>query len=248
MRNRMKLLAAPALALLLAAWMARGVSAGRAPASLPELRAAFERPPDDSRIMMRWWWFGAAVEKPELERELRAMKQGGIGGVEIHPVYPLTLDDPAHNLLNLPYLSPGFLEAVRFANATARSLGLRVDLTLTSGWPYGGPHTTVSEASARLRIERVPVTAGTTSLTSPAIGAGEKFVAAFLGSRRLEESGGAVALPKDASGTVTFFIASLTKQAVKRPAAGADAQIEGRDIETRRAAHHQCRDQVCCHS
>jgi len=39
--------------------------------------------------MMRWWWFGPAVTKPELEREMRLMKEGGIGGFEVQPVYPL---------------------------------------------------------------------------------------------------------------------------------------------------------------
>ena len=32
--------------------------------------------------MVRWWWFGPAVTKPELEREMRAMEAGGIGGFE----------------------------------------------------------------------------------------------------------------------------------------------------------------------
>ncbi len=61
---------------------------------IQDLRRAFANPPNDSRIMMRWWWFGGAVSQPELERELRAMKAAGIGGVEIQPVYPVALDDP----------------------------------------------------------------------------------------------------------------------------------------------------------
>jgi len=44
------------------------------------LQRDFDQPPDDSRIMMRWWWFGPAVTKPELEREMKLMKDGGIGG------------------------------------------------------------------------------------------------------------------------------------------------------------------------
>ena len=39
--------------------------------------------------MMRWWWFGPSVTKAELERELKTMRDGGIGGVEVQPVYPL---------------------------------------------------------------------------------------------------------------------------------------------------------------
>jgi len=129
---------------------------------------------------MRWWWFGPAVEKRELERELRVMKEGGIGGVEIQPVYPLTLDDPARGLVNLPYLSDGFLDAVRFANDKARELGMRVDITLGSGWPYGGPHTPVDLASARLRVERLAVPANAGTVAMPKTAEGEKFVAAFV--------------------------------------------------------------------
>jgi hypothetical protein len=116
--------------------------------ALAELKRAFERPPDDARIMMRWWWFGPAVTKAELEREMRLMKEGGIGGFEVQPVYPLVLEG------NLTYLSPEFLEALRFTGEKARELGLRMDLTLGSGWPFGGPHIPLAKAAGRLRVER----------------------------------------------------------------------------------------------
>jgi hypothetical protein len=96
-------------------------------------------PPPDSRPMMRWWWFGPSVVDSELSRELHGMQAAGIGGVEIQPVYALALDDPKHGIRNLPYLSPDFLDRVHFAATTARALGMRVDITLGSGWPYGGP-------------------------------------------------------------------------------------------------------------
>src|ERR1035437_7505235 len=127
-------------------WFALALSAGpisppaAPPASIADLRRAFAPPPDDSRPMMRWWWFGPAVTTPELEREMRLMKEGGIGGFEVQPVYPLALDDSAKGFRNLPYLSPEFLDALKFAGAKAKELGLRMDLTLASGWPYGGPH------------------------------------------------------------------------------------------------------------
>ena len=92
-------------------------------------------------MMVRWWWFGPAVTKPELEREMRSMKEGGIGGFEVQPTYPLTLDDPQRGLRNFPYLSDEFLDDLRFTAEKAHDLGLRFDLTLASGWPFGGPHT-----------------------------------------------------------------------------------------------------------
>src|SRR5438477_11728800 len=106
--------------------------------TISDLQTGFEQPPNDAKIMMRWWWFGPAVTKPELEREMRLMKEGGIGGFEVQAVYPLSPDDPAKGIKNLPFLSDEFIDALRFVSAKARELGLRMDLTLGSGWPYGG--------------------------------------------------------------------------------------------------------------
>src|SRR6186713_1298064 len=72
-------------------------------APIDDLQRSFLSPPDDSRIMMRWWWFGPAVTKAELEREMRLMKEGGIGGFEVQPLYPLLPDDPNTQFRNLPY-------------------------------------------------------------------------------------------------------------------------------------------------
>ena len=41
---------------------------------------------------------------------MRLMKEGGIGGFEIQPVYPVVLDDPAAGFVTHPYLSDAFLE------------------------------------------------------------------------------------------------------------------------------------------
>src|SRR5579883_2558805 len=111
--------------------------------SIDTVRQAFPSPPPEARPMVRWWWFGAAFTKPELEREIVQMKADGFGGFEVQPVYPLVLDDPAHNLINLPYMSDGFLDALRFVAQVARREHMRFDLTLCSGWPYGGPHISI---------------------------------------------------------------------------------------------------------
>src|SRR5690349_16653317 len=98
------------LALILAACLSARAQ------NVNELQRGFEHPPDDARIMMRWWWFGPAVTKTELEREMRLMKEGGIGGFEVQPVYPLALDDATTGIKNLPFLSDEFIEALRFVN------------------------------------------------------------------------------------------------------------------------------------
>ncbi|MFL6551573.1 MAG: glycosyl hydrolase, partial [Povalibacter sp.] len=98
--------------------------------------------------MMRWWWFGPAVTDAELDREITAMKAGGFGGFEVQPVYALTTDDPSSGIVNLPYLSEPFIAALRHANETAARLGMRMDVTIGSGWPFGGPHVPMTEAAS----------------------------------------------------------------------------------------------------
>ena len=198
------------------------------PTTVGEVRLGFERPPDDARIMMRWWWFGSAVTKPELEHEMVQMKQGGIGGFEVQPVYPLALDDPATGFRNLPYLSDDYLDALKFTNDKARELGLRVDITLGSGWPFGGPHIPVTEAAGKLRVERVSIRAGIASVAVPAMGNGEKLLGAFLGMRPVGDiRDGRLYLPADLGGNpqVIFFISSRTGMQVKRPAVGAEGFV-----------------------
>ena len=203
-----------------------------------ELQRNFNQPPDDSRIMMRWWWFGPAVTKPELEREMKLMKEGGIGGIEVQPTYPLSLDDEKAGIKNFKFMSPEFLDALNFTAEKAKELGLRMDLTLGSGWPYGGPQFPPSEAAGRLRTVNVSITAGKSSVPLPKVRDGEKVFAAFIGPMQNVKAGenpfkeveirdNAAQLPADLGGQtqVTFFIASQTKMKVKRAAYGAEGFV-----------------------
>ncbi|MDR3727746.1 MAG: glycosyl hydrolase [Terracidiphilus sp.] len=197
------------------------------------LYRGFQNPPDDARIMMRWWWFGPAVTKPELQKELETMRGAGIGGVEIQPVYPLLLDDESKGIRNLSYMSPEFLDAVSFANKTAQSMGMRVDITLGSGWPYGGPKTTLALSAGRLKVIFLPITAA--KFTPPTLADGDNILAAFAvtGTEKSFDPASAQRINLEtgtipaAAGTRTalVFVASHTRQAVKRAAAGAEGFV-----------------------
>ncbi len=153
-------------------------AASTATPSLAVIHAAFANPPNDTRPMVRWWWFGPAVVKPEIQRELQQMKADGIQGAELAFEYAEVLDDPAKGLKNLPFLSPEMLDDVTYAQAEGRKLGLRIDLTLGSGWPYGGPNTPLSEAITDIRVTQVPVPAGAASVAMPSLREGESLIAA----------------------------------------------------------------------
>ncbi len=200
--------------------------------ALADLRRQFQRPPDDSRVMMRWWWFGPSVTTEELEAEMRRMKEGGLGGFEVAVVYPMALEG------NFRYLSPEFLDKIRFTSRKARELGLRMDVTIGSGWSYGGPYIAPELAAARWRSDRRESTPDLASVPRPVPFANDKLIAGFVarGSlaevdartfRELDTSGeGEVALPKgDGPRVVAFYFSSHTGQVVKRAAVGAEGYV-----------------------
>jgi hypothetical protein len=185
--------------------------------------------------MMRWWWFGPSATNPELKRELEQMKAAGIGGVEIATLYALALDDPGAGFHNYAFTSDEHLDHLRFAAEEARRLGLRVDITLGSGWPFGGPHIPVTQAAGALRVEADPIARASTSIAVPPLEAGETLMAAFLtpvsgSDLDLKDakplpipSGARLDVPADTGSDrrVLFFISSRTGMMVKRPAVGA---------------------------
>ena len=173
-------IAALAIAAVLPFAVAPALVAQAPASSVGTLRNGFVNPPNEARPMVRWWWFGPAVVKPEILRELQQMKADGIQGAEIAFEYAQVLDDPAKGLKNLPFLSPEMLDDVNYAQAEGRKLGLRIDLTLGSGWPYGGPTVPLSQAITSLRVAQAPVPAGATSVTMPALQQGESLVSADI--------------------------------------------------------------------
>src|SRR5581483_2219689 len=145
------------------------------------------------------------------------MKEGGIGGFEVQPVYPLALDDPQHGFENHPYLSDEFLDALRFASDRAKELGLRMDLTLGSGWPYGGPAVPITEAASSVRIVRTKIDGQSESIPVPSLMAGETLIAAFVATaegggsehkyQQLSKAhDGIVTLSQQGAAEVLFFI------------------------------------------
>ena len=190
---------------------------------------------------MRWWWFGPAVTKDEIRRELEQMKAAGIGGVEIATLYPLALDDPQTGFHNSPFLSEEHIDSLRYAAAEARQLGLRVDVTLGSGWPFGGPHIPITQAAGAMRVETIAIPAAATSIPIPGIATGERLEVIFLvpGSRdafslrdgkQLQNpavENGRLQVSADLNGSycAVFFISSRTGMTVKRPAVGAEGFV-----------------------
>ncbi len=106
---------------------------GQASAGLYE---QFRNPDAKYRPFVRWWWNGDKVEPQELVRELRLLKEAGIGGVEINPIeFPSRCDDMGKR--SLVWLSDEWISALKTTFDEAERLGMQCDLIVGSGWPFG---------------------------------------------------------------------------------------------------------------
>jgi hypothetical protein len=106
----------------------------------------------------RWWWMGSAVNERDLQWHLKQFDQQGFGGVEIAPIYGAKGFEDEY----ISYLSPEWMEILDYLIEQADSLGLGVDLTNGTGWPFGGPHITPDIAAGRLFIQSYEIGAEST--------------------------------------------------------------------------------------
>jgi hypothetical protein len=197
--------------------------------AIDDLRWAFLDPPPGTAPRMRWWWFGPSVTRQELERELVAMADAGLGGVEVAYVYPLAA-------ATTEFGSDAFLADLRFAAERARELGLSFDLTLGSGWSFGGPHISTELAARQLHWEQREI--GPVPLQVPVVSPwpGDDLVAAYIGAGSLQEqpesyerlpivAGQVIIEAGEGPRIVLLGYARRTGQNVKRAAVGAEGLV-----------------------
>lgn len=115
------------------------------------LYGLFRTPPSIYRPFVRWWWNGDKINRAELLRELRLMKDAGIGGVEMNPVkFPSLTNDM--DTPSLPWLSPEWVDLVKATYDEAKKLDMTCDLIVGSGWPFGAEYLKGEERSQILTI------------------------------------------------------------------------------------------------
>jgi glycosyl hydrolase family 106( putative alpha-L-rhamnosidase) len=111
---------------------------------------AWPAPTSESRPWAIWWWPGSAVDDAEIEAHLRRYAAAGLGGVQVVPIYGVRGAEDRF----LPYLGEQWIERLRFTVRAARGLGLGVDLSTGTGWPFGGPQVTEADGSRAAIIRR----------------------------------------------------------------------------------------------
>ena len=97
-----------------------------------------------------WWWPGSAVDKENLTKNLEDYSAAGIGGVHIIPIYGVKGKESSF----IPYLSPKWMDMLSFTAGEAVRLGMGIDMTTGTGWPFGGPQVAEDDAATEVRIEK----------------------------------------------------------------------------------------------
>jgi len=97
------------------------------------------------------WWMGSAVDAEGLEYQCREMAAKGFGGFHVIPIYGAKGWERKYR----EYLSKDWVEGWNLAVRTARRHGLGVDLTMGSGWCFGGPWIAQEDAcSSGMKVKR----------------------------------------------------------------------------------------------
>ena len=103
-------------------------------------------PTTEAKAGARWWWLGSAVDKQNLQWNLREYAKHGIGAVEITPLYGVQ----GNQANNIDYLSDKWMEMLRFTGEQAQRNGIELDMATGTGWPFGGPWVPLKESACRV--------------------------------------------------------------------------------------------------
>ncbi|MCB9260601.1 MAG: glycoside hydrolase [Ignavibacteriales bacterium] len=96
-----------------------------------------------------WWWMGSAVDSANILYNLKNFAEVGIGTVHIIPIYGVEGEEEKY----IDFLSSKWMNMLSFTIEEARKLNLNVDMSTTTGWPFGGSHVTSEYAAKRLEYK-----------------------------------------------------------------------------------------------
>ena len=96
-----------------------------------------------------WWWMGSAVTREDITKQLEIYQKSGLGGIHIIPIYGVKGAEAS----NLTFLGKDWLEVMQHTVREGKRLGLGVDLSTGTGWPFGGPNITPALGAKQMKIK-----------------------------------------------------------------------------------------------
>lgn len=171
-----------------------------------------------------WWWHGSAVDTTNIDHELQRFHDAGLGGVQITSIY----GTKGAEARDIPYLTPKWLNMMGHTVDEAHTLGMGVDMTLGSGWCFGGPTVSDKDANANAVVRTFRIAAGE-KLTEKF---GSKNIQALIAyspdgksidlTRSITTNGDVTLPPVQTNLTIYAISQKPSGQKVKRPGPGGE--------------------------
>lgn len=113
----------------------------------------------------RWWLMGSALDEQSVTHRLAEYGAAGIGTLEMTPIYGVQGNEKN----NINYLSTPWMDMLKHVQTTAEANDIDIEMSTGTGWPFGGPSVTISQAAGKLEysnstIEGDGATAQTVSI------------------------------------------------------------------------------------
>ncbi|WP_339812379.1 glycosyl hydrolase [uncultured Imperialibacter sp.] len=161
------------LLLIVIAFVAFSCSSGmesgpRGNADYDRLVKGFQNPPTEARPKVYWWWLNGYVDTLRLREELRAIKEIGLGGVDVFEIGVPASENVGQAIPAGPaFMGPEFLETLKVVVDEARKLELEVGMNLASSWNAGGSWTKPEHAAKTIYMSKVKAHSGSTRIKVP---------------------------------------------------------------------------------
>ena len=182
----------------------------------------------------RWWWLGSAVDEANLGYNMEEYARAGLGELEITPIYGVQGNEENE----LSFLTPEWMRALEYTQAKGDEVGIRIDMSTGTGWPFGGPETSLHDAATKAIFEQYTVQGGQ-AVELPIAVANRKDapsstldkVMAYQGSKHIDvtkkcdEKGVLRWQAPEGEWQVIALFVGKTRQAVKRAAPGGEGYV-----------------------
>ncbi len=182
----------------------------------------------------RWWWLGSAVDEANLGYNMEEYARAGLGELEITPIYGVQNNEKNE----LSFLTPEWMRALEYTQAKGDEVGIRIDMSTGTGWPFGGPETSQYDAATKAIFEQYTIQGG--KAVELAIAVSNKKdapsstldkVMAYQGgkhvdvTKKCDEKGVLRWQAPEGEWQVIAFFVGKTRQAVKRAAPGGEGFV-----------------------
>lgn len=119
-----------------------------------DIRAGFNNPGGTARPKVYYWWLNGYTDTVKIKEELQAIKDAGIGGVDI---FEIGFKPDGGMPAGPAFMGDSSLQNIVFAIKEAGKLGLEVGLNLASSWNAGGSWVKPEHAAKSLYQSKITV-------------------------------------------------------------------------------------------